>query len=59
MCRATGLCIISQSIDSKREEFRKYLESGGVTDAMIRILTMIMEHEDPIPDLLQYPLKSS
>lgn len=56
-CDRTSLfsLIVLQSIDSKREEFRKYLESAGVTDTLIRILTMLKESDDRVRDPLQYP----
>ncbi|XP_065218025.1 c-Myc-binding protein [Planococcus citri] len=44
----------SRSIDSKREEFRKYLETAGVMDTITRILTMIYECTDKPADPLQF-----
>lgn len=41
-------------IDSKREEFRKYLERGGVMDALTKVLVMLYEEPDKPDDALDY-----
>nr|QZL12171.1 c-Myc binding protein [Rhagovelia obesa] len=41
-------------IDSKREEFRKYLERCGVMDALTRVLVMLYEEPDKPEDALEF-----
>nr|VCV25294.1 c-Myc binding protein [Gerris buenoi] len=41
-------------IDSKREEFRKYLERCGVMDAFTRVLVMLYEEPDKPEDALEF-----
>ena len=40
--------------DSKREEFRKYLEKNGVMDVLTRCLVSLYEEPDKPADALQY-----
>jgi len=40
--------------DSKREEFRKYLEKAGILDALAKILTSLYEEQDKPADALEY-----
>ncbi|XP_022199892.1 c-Myc-binding protein [Nilaparvata lugens] len=54
MSSITGVC---RPIDSKREEFRKYLESSGVMDAMTNALVMLYEEADKPSDALGYVIK--
>ncbi|RZF43651.1 hypothetical protein LSTR_LSTR009248 [Laodelphax striatellus] len=54
MSSITGVC---RPIDSKREEFRKYLESSGVMDAMTNALVMLYEETDKPSDALGYVIK--
>ncbi|CAH1401986.1 unnamed protein product [Nezara viridula] len=41
-------------IDSKREEFRKYLERAGVMDALTKVLVMLYEEPDKPEDALEF-----
>ncbi|KAK7582255.1 hypothetical protein V9T40_013700 [Parthenolecanium corni] len=43
-----------RNIDSRREEFRKYLESSGVTDSLIRMMTSMYESDERPADALQF-----
>lgn len=45
-----------QPIDSKREEFRKYLERGGALEALTKVLVMLYEEPEKPVDALEYPL---
>lgn len=45
---------ITPTVDSEREEFRKYLESSGVLDVITRILKELYEEEEKPADLLSY-----
>lgn len=44
-----------QQIDSKREEFRKYLERAGVMDALTKVLVSLYEETEKPDDALEYP----
>jgi hypothetical protein len=44
-----------QPIDSKREEFRKYLERAGVMDALTKVLVSLYEEAEKPDDALEYP----
>jgi hypothetical protein len=44
-----------QPIDSKREEFRKYLERAGVMDALTKVLVSLYEEAEKPDDALKYP----
>ena len=44
--------------ESKREEFRRYLEGAGVLDALTKVLVGLYEEPDKPPDALEYPQKS-
>nr|QQL01753.1 c-Myc binding protein [Apolygus lucorum] len=41
-------------IDSKREEFRKYLERAGIMDALTKVLVQLYEEPDKPEDALDY-----
>jgi len=41
-------------IDSKREEFRKYLERTGVLDAITKVLVLLYEDVDKPDDALEF-----
>ncbi|KAK9498715.1 hypothetical protein O3M35_003288 [Rhynocoris fuscipes] len=41
-------------IDSKREEFRKYLERTGVMDALTKVLVLLYEQPDKPEDALEF-----
>ncbi|XP_014251096.1 c-Myc-binding protein isoform X1 [Cimex lectularius] len=41
-------------IDSKREEFRKYLERAGVMDALTKALVLLYEEPDKPEDALDF-----
>nr|QZL12168.1 c-Myc binding protein [Hydrometra stagnorum] len=41
-------------IDSKREEFRKYLERCGVMDALTKVLVLLYEEPDRPEDALEF-----
>ncbi|KAF3423125.1 hypothetical protein E2986_12329 [Frieseomelitta varia] len=43
--------------DSKKEEFRKYLERAGVMDALTKVLVSLYEEPEKPDDALEYPLK--
>ena len=43
--------------DSKREEFRKYLEKAGVLDSLTKILVSLYEEPEKPNNALEYPLK--
>lgn len=45
-----------QPIDSKREEFRKYLEKSGAMDALTKVLVMLYDEPEKPADALEYPL---
>lgn len=49
------MIFLFQPIDSKREEFRKYLERAGVMDALTKVLVMLYEEVDKPQDALEYP----
>ncbi|XP_076622823.1 c-Myc-binding protein isoform X2 [Colletes latitarsis] len=40
--------------DSKREEFRKYLERAGVLDALTKVLISLYEEPEKPKDALEY-----
>ncbi|XP_076667996.1 c-Myc-binding protein [Andrena cerasifolii] len=40
--------------DSKREEFRKYLERAGVMDALTKVLVCLYEEPEKPDDPLEY-----
>ncbi|PBC31222.1 C-Myc-binding protein [Apis cerana cerana] len=40
--------------DSKREEFRKYLERAGVMDALTKVLVSLYEEPEKPDDALEY-----
>lgn len=40
--------------DSKREEFRKYLERAGVMDALTKVLVSLYEEPEKPNDALEY-----
>lgn len=44
-----------QPIDSKREEFRKYLEKAGAMDALTKVLVMLYDEPEKPADALEYP----
>lgn len=44
-----------QPPDSKREEFRKYLERAGVMDALTKVLVSLYEEPEKPDDALEYP----
>lgn len=44
-------------IDSKREEFRKYLEKAGALDALTKVLVMLYEETEKPADALEYVRK--
>ncbi|XP_041980213.1 c-Myc-binding protein [Aricia agestis] len=44
-------------IDSKREEFRRYLERTGVMDALTKVLVSLYEEPDKPEDALEYVRK--
>ncbi|XP_043257637.1 c-Myc-binding protein isoform X1 [Colletes latitarsis] len=43
-----------QPPDSKREEFRKYLERAGVLDALTKVLISLYEEPEKPKDALEY-----
>ncbi|XP_075227199.1 c-Myc-binding protein [Lycorma delicatula] len=45
-------------IDSKREEFRKYLERAGVMDALTKVLVMLYEEADKPQDAMEFVIKN-
>ena len=49
--------ILLQPIDSKREEFRKYLERAGVMDALTKVLVSLYEEAEKPDDALEYPFR--
>jgi hypothetical protein len=44
--------------DSKREEFRKYLEKSGVLDALTKTLVTLYEESDKPNDALDFLKKN-
>lgn len=44
----------SQSPDSKKEEYRRYLEKSGVTDAITKVLVGLYEEPDRPPNAIDY-----
>jgi hypothetical protein len=49
--------MLFQPIDSKREEFRKYLERAGVMDALTKVLVSLYEEAEKPDDALEYPFR--
>ncbi|XP_012278055.1 c-Myc-binding protein isoform X1 [Orussus abietinus] len=49
---------IYKPIDSKREEFRKYLERAGVMDALTKVLVSLYEEIEKPEDALEYVRKN-
>ncbi|KAK3749549.1 hypothetical protein QZH41_007289 [Actinostola sp. cb2023] len=43
--------------DSKREEFRKYLEKAGVLDALTKVLVNLYEEPEKPSNAMEYPFK--
>ncbi|KAK1944082.1 c-Myc-binding [Phytophthora citrophthora] len=43
-----------QTPDSKKEEFRKYLEKSGVVDALTKVLVGLYEESDKPPNAVDY-----
>ncbi|XP_046670529.1 c-Myc-binding protein-like [Homalodisca vitripennis] len=41
-------------LDSKREEFRKYLEKAGAMDALTKVLVMLYDEPEKPADALEY-----
>lgn len=41
-------------VDSKREEYRKYLERAGVMESLTRVLVLLYEEQDKGIDALEY-----
>lgn len=50
----TSYRVHSQTVDSKREEYRKYLENAGLLDILTRVLTDLFEMEDKPDNVLKY-----
>jgi hypothetical protein len=48
---------IMQTPESKKEEFRKYLEKSGVVDAMTKVLVGLYEEPDRPPNAIDYVKK--
>lgn len=46
-------CLFFQPIDTKREEFRKYLERCGIMDALTKALVCLYEESDKPEDPLE------
>jgi hypothetical protein len=46
-----------QTPESKKEEFRKYLEKSGVVDAMTKVLVGLYEEPDRPPNAIDYVKK--
>ena len=44
----------SQNIESKKEEFRKYLESSGVIDQLTRVLVGLYEEPDKPTNAIEF-----
>lgn len=49
------MILMLQPIDSKREEFRKYLEKAGAMDALTKVLVMLYDEPEKPADALEYP----
>ncbi|KFM61524.1 C-Myc-binding protein, partial [Stegodyphus mimosarum] len=49
---------LSPTVDSQREEFRKYLESSGLLDVLTRVMKDLYEEEDKPADPLNYFIKA-
>uniref|UniRef100_A0A1B6BWP6 c-Myc-binding protein n=1 Tax=Clastoptera arizonana TaxID=38151 RepID=A0A1B6BWP6_9HEMI len=47
----------NRPIDSKREEFRKYLEKNGVLDALTKTLVLLYEEPEKPEDALEYVIR--
>ncbi|ELU09571.1 hypothetical protein CAPTEDRAFT_106771 [Capitella teleta] len=50
-----NLFICPQGADSKREEFRKYLEKSGVLDSLTKVLVGLYEEPEKPSNALEYP----
>ncbi|XP_067133788.1 c-Myc-binding protein-like isoform X2 [Centruroides vittatus] len=46
--------VLSQSVDPRREEFRKYLESVGIFDSLTKAFLNLFEEENKPEDPLRY-----
>ena len=44
-----------KNAETKREEFRKYLESNGILDALTKVLVGLYEEPEKPVDPLEYP----
>ncbi len=44
----------SQTVESKKEEFRKYLESSGVIDQLTRVLVGLYEEPDKPTNAIEF-----
>ena len=47
-------CFDHQGADSKKEEFRKYLERSGVIDALTKVLVGLYEEPEKPANALEY-----
>jgi len=47
-----------RAADSKREEFRKYLEKSGVVDALTKVLVNLYEEPEKPNNALEFLLKN-
>ena len=50
--------MINKTTDSKKEEFRKYLEKGGVIDEMTKVLVSLYEEPEKPGNAVEYPLRN-
>ena len=48
----------AKPVDEKREEFRQYLERGGVMDALTRALVALYEENEKPPEPVDYVRKA-
>ncbi|XP_023229305.1 c-Myc-binding protein-like isoform X2 [Centruroides sculpturatus] len=46
--------VFSHPVDSKREEFRKYLEKAGVLDVITKALVELLEAKDRPSDAMEF-----
>lgn len=53
--RSTDINFTRKNAETKREEFRKYLESNGILDALTKVLVGLYEEPEKPMDPLEYP----
>ncbi|MCJ8750319.1 hypothetical protein PDJAM_G00261760 [Pangasius djambal] len=55
----TLLTLESSASESKREQFRRYLEKAGVLDSLTNVLVALYEETEKPSNALEYPSRIS